>query len=185
MRPQWGRAAGRAHPSVGEGCQVTPPDSSGAKTPSRTNAWDVDVEIERRAEPLNNRDGAAAPIDDPAPCPRWRTIGRRRAREAGCRGVAYRATLGPVEQHGGRARPAGLGLRGRGSDNREEEEQKGASLVRDGRRHIVRKVPCSPGSLDRYAVSYEDFVLVVGDVQAAVFSPTARRSASRSVTTRW
>jgi hypothetical protein len=39
-------------------------------------------------------------------------------------------------------------------------------------------------SLDRYAVLYENSVHVVRAVQAAVFSPTARRSASRSVTMR-
>src|SRR5436309_12334870 len=43
----------------------------------------------------------------------------------------------------------------------------------------------APGALDRYAVSYENSVLVVCNLQAAVLSPTARRSASRSVTTRW
>ena len=47
-----------------------------------------------------------------------------------------------------------------------------------GRRYVMAL------RLDRYAVCYENSVLVLCGVQAAVFSPTARRSASRSVTIR-
>ena len=65
----------------------------------------------------------------------------------------------------------------------------GIDLMRAVKQRLAPRAPQSQsragGTLDRYAASYENSVRVRRALQAAVFSPTARRSASRSVTTRW